>query len=483
MSLTLNNNQKMGKLLRLLTIPLAVAAIAVGCTKEKESANIKQDSNNSEAVNVKISVDYPQTSPETKTIIEQNPAGGLKVSWDANEEISLLSFDGDNNLISVDNLTSTGEKGRNTAIFTGKYSKPNGAKGWIIVYPSLAEDKEYKYNGTFYFMGDKVGGITKPGHRRRTAFKLNGSYCHTRNFTNIFQVENNDMSHLRQWDIMSAKIESEPSTGGIRVATMQKHCAIFHLNLSVDPAHIGKRINKVCLNSYRDRDITGGSGDNHFGWLDKENSDLISLLVYLPKYILPTLNLYLGKDDDYGGGYGGIEIPSDGKLSVYMPFFIHHSSSKPAIFKQGAPLGIELSYDNNGNSKNYDGLTTITGIVETMQKNLELLPGKIYTINATLPKDYIKVTSIVPEKEEVTVKVGESVIVKFISLPKNALHQKVNCCDKCEFFSTNMHWWRSTYDRTDSIRVFGLQVGEKDLTIENTNSHASATVKVKVVAK
>ena len=475
----------MGKLLRLFTIPLAVAAIAVGCTKEKESANIKQDSNNSEAVNVKISVDYPQTSPETKTIIEQNPAGGLKVSWDANEEISLLSFDSDNKLISVDNLTSTGEKGRNTAIFTGKYSKPNGAKGWIIVYPSLAEDKEYKYNGTFYFMGDKVRGITKSGDRRCTEFQLNGSTCYTRNFTNIFQVENNDISHLRQWDIMSAKIESEPTTGGIRVATMQKHCAIFHLSLNVDPAHIGKRINNVCLNSYTDRNYNG-TGYNHFGWLDKEKSDFISLFTNIPEYNkFPTLNLYLGKDDDYGGGYGGIEIPSDGKLSVYMPLLIQHSSSEPAIFKQGAPFGIELMYSNSYIMSNRNDRKMITGIVDTVQKNIELLPGKIYTINATLPKDYIKVTSIVPEKEEVTVKVGESVTVKFISLPKNALYQEINCNpNKCEFFRTSDNGWLSTCrERIDSIIVIGLQVGEKDFKIENIHSHASATVKVKVVAK
>ena len=143
MFLTLNNNQKMEKLLRLFIIPLAVVAIAVGCTKEKENAPIKQDGNSSEAINVKISVDYPQTHPETKTIIEQNPAGGLRVSWD--EELSLLSFDSDNKLIAVDNLTSTGEKGRRSATFTGSYSKPIGARKWIILYPALTKDKDGKY--------------------------------------------------------------------------------------------------------------------------------------------------------------------------------------------------------------------------------------------------------------------------------------------------------------------------------------------------
>lgn len=56
------------------------------------------------------------------------------------------------------------------------------------------------------------------------------------------------------------------------------------------------------------------------------------------------------------------------------------------------------NYENGGEFTNNHIIKFCTGIGVTMQKNLELLPGKIYTINATLPKDYIDVTSIVPEK-------------------------------------------------------------------------------------
>ena len=217
--------------------------------------HIKQDSNNSEAVNVKISVDYPQTSPETKTIIEQNPTGGLRVSWDANEEISLLSFDSDNRLIAVDNLTSTGEKGRRSATFTGSYSKPIGAEKWIILYPALTKDKDGKY-----YIGDKIG------YGRdiwRTEFKINSKYVETSD-ANVYQTANNDMSHLYQWDVMSARIE-DPTVKNV-VRNMQKHCAILHFNLSIDPSHAGKKINYVLFSSSCYFGGNSGWGYSTLGW-------------------------------------------------------------------------------------------------------------------------------------------------------------------------------------------------------------------------
>lgn len=458
--LTLNNNQKMGKLLRLFIIPLAAAAIAVGCTKEKEDANIKQDSNNSEAVNVKISVDYPQTSPETKTIIEQNPAGGLRVSWDANEEISLLSFDSDNRLIAVDNLTSTGEKGRRSATFTGKYSKPNGAKGWIIVYPSLAKNKEGNY-----VMKEKPSCSHIKDSIRCTIFEFNGFSCTTFGNNYSHQVENNDMSHLRQWDIMSAKIENDPASGETKGVTLQKNCAILNLNLTVDPAHRGKKINAVRLMTHVSASYMERSSNN-LGWLDK-HGDIISFFES-PQCMLPNLYLHIGKDNT------GVIIPSDGKISAYIPFFVQHSSSNSFILEQGTPIDINLFYIDHDIAK------FNTSVCVIMPTNLELLPGKIYTINATLPKENVKATSIAVEKNVVTVKVGESVPVKFTTYPENTSNRGISFYPgRCEFFNTSF-----SKRRGNEVIVTGEKVGERILEIQsNSNVYVTASVKIKVVAE
>ena len=427
----------------------------VDCTKENK--NITQDSN-SKSVNINVSVDYPQISPETKTIIEQNPQGGLKVSWDANEEISLLSFDSNNKLLSIDNLASSGEKGRISTTFTGSYSNKKDAKGWIVLYPALTKSK---YGN--YIMRDKTS--YDENKYWRTVFITGVSYNTTDYHTDSYQAANNHMSHLPQWDAMSAKIEKDPALGEIKGVTLQKHCAFLHLDLNVDLSHAGKKINSVIFDTYEaPLFICRTVGKANLGWLDGNKIiSLIGIGDWAGREGILTLHL--------GKNYNGITVPSDGKLSVWIPFHVQHSSN-PTIFKQGTPFQILLTDPDRRIIPSFAG----AGFV--MPRDLELHPGKIYTIKASIPKNKVKVASITPEKNNVTLKVGEKNSLKFTILPENAVDRRIS---KCEGYGDVVKI--NGFNFSNELTITGKKVGEVDLKVSNAITGVGTTVKIKVVAK
>lgn len=112
---------------------LAFAALLCSCQNNSLDVNAPAGR--------KVTITATIPSSDTKVTYTENmtDAGlALKAAWSENDVISVIAFDSNNDILSVDNLTCEGAAGKTSAVFTGELSdEASDAAVLIAVYPEI----------------------------------------------------------------------------------------------------------------------------------------------------------------------------------------------------------------------------------------------------------------------------------------------------------------------------------------------------------
>ncbi|MBQ2090170.1 MAG: hypothetical protein II466_00995, partial [Bacteroidales bacterium] len=157
-------------------------------------------------VGVPLTIQASVAAPAgTKTLYEYDREDKtLKGSWDSEESITVVSF-GKDGITAVDTFTSTGEKGRKKAEFSGTWTGNEGDKV-ICLYPSVDT-----YAGNSIFDGVREGSPTIYMRNLSTA---SGALQH------------NDPSSISDVDLMLGEVIID---GDVAHVFMEHQLAVFRI--------------------------------------------------------------------------------------------------------------------------------------------------------------------------------------------------------------------------------------------------------------
>ena len=139
---------------------------------------------------------------------------GLKMSWDAEEAISIVTVK-DDKAINLQTMTSSGTAGRKNAVFTGSFTPTDGAK-YFAVYPAMID-----YFDTYW--------STEGQHFR---IDKNSEYLTWRgiNISNLSQTGNGSLDHIAGVDAMVGQVDV---VDGKANTSLVKTLSVLKLNLSL----------------------------------------------------------------------------------------------------------------------------------------------------------------------------------------------------------------------------------------------------------
>lgn len=113
----------------ILSIVIIASALLAFSACNKESIPVQQ-------TGIRLTINATVGAP-TKTAYEYDTDGGtIDVSWNADETISVISFN-DSGITAIDDFTSSGEQGRDKAEFSGTWTGNPGDRV-ICLYPALS---------------------------------------------------------------------------------------------------------------------------------------------------------------------------------------------------------------------------------------------------------------------------------------------------------------------------------------------------------
>ena len=164
-------------------------------------------------------------SAETRTTYTRETVG-MTVDWEAEEAITLVSFD-DSGITAVDNFTSSGTAGREKAEFTGTWNG-NAGDQVICLYPAISTSAGITLFGSIA-VGSTSIDVNFPEHALTT-----------------------NISNIKNWDIM---IGSVSISGGTAHVTLDKKTAVLEFVLSGGYPYdssdrTGRYINAVGVSAY-----------------------------------------------------------------------------------------------------------------------------------------------------------------------------------------------------------------------------------------
>lgn len=313
------------KTMRRIFLLAAIAVLGFSSCK-KDEKQPQQDP-------IQLTLTAEIATPATKATYTYDE--GIKMAWEAEEEITIVTFK-DDKALSAQNLSSTGEAGRKTATFSGSFTPTDGAT-YIACYPPLAD------RGTYW--NTEVESGSEWGLRIEK--NQNGYLDWYSPDTDNYQSENGSLDILKVGDVMVGDVEINE---GVDSITLRKTISVLKLVLNLPDVAVGDKLYSVQVHSQGGFITTGdwieyNQMETPFKWKGSEQS---------------VLELGLGSA-------GGMDTPGNKQLVVYIP----------------GPLGkipagnLEITvYGNNG-----DYVKTIY-IPE--QKNMQA--GFVYTINAELGK-------------------------------------------------------------------------------------------------
>lgn len=378
-------------------IYLAIAAITAalfGCAKDNDKNNLP---NNTDGEPVSLQVSLADT--QTKTIFDYHNGEGFKVTWDANEEVSLLSYNSMGFLQSVDNLTSTGAAGRSEATFKGTYSKKETARYWVVVYPALTKNQRQ-----YFIYGEKSNGA---GTQSSIGFNIGTKNINSKYTYNSFQSSSNDHSHLSRRDLMSAWIGTEPTDGTIGNIKLTKHNAILRFDLDASDLK-GEKISKFTVKynpvTSTQKIFGCGQGLADFGWGKEGNG--------------PANKLFTGANENSANVYFGdtetpfTTVPSNGEVKVYIPFT---PAETPSILSKDGSFELVLSNDDY----------VVSTKTITFTNDISIKAGSVYTFKTAMPKPAVAPTSIALNKASVELRKNETIQLEATILPSNASNKEV----------------------------------------------------------
>ena len=273
--------------------------------------------------------------------------GVMKVQWEADETITLVKTVNES-ITAMYNLTSTGEAGRTIAEFTGSVDLTGENVKFIAIYPAV---KDPATSGSYAQMPE--------GCKYQINKVSNGSNYITTNINynpyHICQTADNDASHIKYMDIMNGDVNTTAS--GAALTSLNKLSALMKLELTLPDDAVGKQATRVKF-------AVGESFQTVDLWIKASNINNSGTSSYTKS---ATINL--------GTAGAGITITNEKKLTAYLVLI------KPAAIANGTTQTITLTteYMEDETKKTKEYTKSVTA-----SQRYEMLPGYIYTINATL---------------------------------------------------------------------------------------------------
>lgn len=279
-------------------------------------------------------------------------AGILKVQWDANEIITLVKTQNDL-ITAMYNLTSVGEAGRTIAEFTGSVDLTGENVKFIAVYPPVSDptassSKVAMPEGCTYIINNVSLG--------------QGYVTNTVNATKyIYQVANNDPSHLKYIDAMYGEVSATSTSAAL--TNLDKITSVLKLVLTLPEGAVGKQARSVSFEL-----SNSPSGYNYLHsvnyWIKASSSKNRGSSTYS---YAAHMNL--------GNASEGFVIPDDRTITLYLPLIYARNWENGAT----ETITLNVSYNDGGVIKT-DSYSK--SVVNTQEYVLQ--QGYIYTISATL---------------------------------------------------------------------------------------------------
>lgn len=318
---------------------LALVAVAfTSCSKD----DINTDNNKFAEISLTASIDGFTRSTYT------DGTDGIKMTWDAEEKISIVKYEAEGKIVGVYNLSSTGAAGRENAVFTGTVDMSGSASyKYLAIYPAV------EGSGTSWGnLGKFPSGSTTGEPINKMDFDESKGYPTfiISQFSRTPQDMSNPLGHLKQYDLMYGTVTMNGSTAN---TTLTKYTSIFKFVLTLPEQGESADV----INTFT---ITAGNNNtylykNAYYRTDLEmfssNNEQSTRTMYLNEYKIPAGNRIVT-----------LYMPVTGDVTFYANDVITFQCKK------------------SGNEVVFEG----TKNVGTSDRVCEA--GKVHTITATLTR-------------------------------------------------------------------------------------------------
>ena len=261
---------------RLFILAAAVLMVLPSCTKEQ---NGQQDA-------IQLTLTAKIASPTKASYTDDN---GIKMSWDATERISIVTFK-DDMAVSVQELTSIGDEGREDAVFSGSFTPTDGAT-YLAVYPPLMDRGSYWITENSTLQSDIGLRINKNDN-----VYLSWRSTNPQNY----QAENGSLDIVKWADVMVGTVSI---TDGTATTSLQKTISVLKLVLTLPAEAPEQKLYSIQVHQKEGKSITTGT------WV--QYNQLETPFVWYGGGI-STVQLGLGSAS-------GIDIPASKKVVAYIP--------------------------------------------------------------------------------------------------------------------------------------------------------------------
>lgn len=273
---------------------VAVAATLVSCQKN--------DNPTPEKKGVPMTLKASINNDGTKVTYTPGATSGLKVDWEATENISILTINNSGEVQALDNFTSTGAAGRSEATFTGTFTGGSDPYNVIAIYPALEEyttgcfgTPEYtRYDGAdTRLLWDMWPG----GDDKYFASQL----------TELKQTADNGTTHLQNVLLMAGYVNKTDIKSNTLTVTLGNQLSIIKFDCTFDDALKGQTLNSIVIQSKNSSDANKAIF-NRVGtaW---DHSDLAG----------NPLHLGGGESRSDVTIYADFAVPASGKATLYLP--------------------------------------------------------------------------------------------------------------------------------------------------------------------
>lgn len=312
---------------------LALVLVVFACGKQEKGQDGPDYSEATGSVKIAVTIDQAADSP-------------LKTTWDEEETISVITLDGANrwgNVVSVDNFTSKGKAGRQTAVFGGELAGDIDPSCLFIVYPALSKSGD-KYRIPPYNSTKNFSSLYDVAIGNDKVYNIYSSVC---------QSENDSMEGIKNVCVMSGEVEGTVES---LTATIHNRMALIKAevqfnNLANNPISLGF---VVCA-----YESNGTTVKKIFGTRDWHEAYTFFTEGFL--------------EDDSASenvwAYPEFNVPSDGSVTLYIPVRFN---------RKGNLAGEKWKfYAHMGPTWEMTGWYTIPS-------DVQYKAGKVYAASATL---------------------------------------------------------------------------------------------------
>lgn len=188
---------------------------------------------------------------QTKASFSDEEGSALKFSWDAEERISVISFDSKHQVLAVDTFTSTGEAGRSRADFTGTLTKVEGVDHLECFYPELVN------NGSNQYMEETTGHHFYWVQKNNQYSQHTSSYCYR---------GSSRTEHIGRYAFMAGQFMSVQDIEFVEFHHLK---SVVKVNLKVPEALVGDKWGSIHIEGYNGTSnrVISGSGWGYSSFL------------------------------------------------------------------------------------------------------------------------------------------------------------------------------------------------------------------------